>query len=105
MAVPLVASLREHGYESRVKFSTFITTVDAAVRRECAAANVRLVDHASAEWTCGGYSVALDFIDDAFRITIDHSGMVIYQNVDTWDEESARKIGAIITKALNGALV
>ena len=46
MAVPTVASLGEPGYEARVKY-------------ECASANVRLVDHASAEWTCGGYSVAL----------------------------------------------
>lgn len=83
-----------------MQFSDLIKQIDAQVRRECPAAQVSVYDHTSARWSCDRGNVSLTFLDDAYKIVVEHAGVVIYQSMDLMDEEATRRTARSIAVAL-----
>ncbi len=90
------------GKNRLVEFPTFINMIDAAVRAECPSANLQLKDRSVARWSCDDYSVDIQLFGDAYRMTIDQTGTVIYQAMDFRDETSALQTASLIARALQG---
>ncbi|HET7813542.1 MAG TPA: hypothetical protein VFL13_04145 [Candidatus Baltobacteraceae bacterium] len=86
-----------------MQFVAFIKKIDGFVRRQCPAAQVSVYDHSQARWSCGGNVVALEVVKDAFKLTIEHQGIVLYQAVDVMDEAASVSTAQSIAQALQEA--